>query len=57
MKPIAQGRSTKTLTIRLNEGQIKAIKEQAQKKQLSQSEYLLTLVEEDMNKSQQDENL
>lgn len=57
MKPIAQGRSTKTLTIRLNEGQIKAIKEQAQKKQLSQSEYLLTLVEEDMNKSQQDERL
>lgn len=53
MKPIAQGRSTKTLTIRLNEGQIKAIKEQAYKKQLSQSEYLLTLVEEDINKTQQ----
>ncbi len=50
MKPIAQGRSTKTVTIRLNEGQLEALKEQAKKKQLSQSEYLMLLVEEDIKK-------
>ena len=50
MKPIAQGRSTKTVTIRLNEGQLEALKLQAKKKQLSQSEYLMLLVEDDMKK-------
>ena len=47
-KPIAEGKSDKTLTIRVNEAQLNAIKEQAEEKQISQAHYLLDLVEKDI---------
>lgn len=47
-KPIAEGKSSRTLTIRVNEAQLDTIKKQAEKKQISQAHYLLGLVEKDI---------
>ena len=47
-KPISEGKSDRTLTIRVNEKQLDTIKKQAEEKQISQARYLLDLVEKDV---------
>ncbi len=47
-KPISPAKSNITMTIRVNEAQQKAVKEQSEKKNLSQAWYLMSLVEKDM---------
>lgn len=53
-KPISEGKSDKTLTIRVNEAQLNVIKEQAEKRQISQARYLLDLVEDDITEQKED---
>jgi hypothetical protein len=47
-KPISPAKSNITMTIRVNEAQQQAVKEQSEKKNLSQAWYLMSLVEKDM---------
>lgn len=49
-KPISPAKSNVTMTIRVNEAQHKAVKEQSEKKNMSQSWYLMSLVEDDINR-------
>ena len=51
-KPIASGKSDIMMTIRVNEAQREAVKSQAEKKNLSQSWYLMELVEQDLKKDE-----
>ncbi len=51
--PISEGKRDKNLTIRVNEGQLRAIKLQAEKYHVSQSNYLMSLVEKDILKDKQ----
>lgn len=52
-KPISEGKSDKTLTIRVNETQLETIKKQAEEKQISQARYLLDLVEKDVTSAKE----
>jgi predicted DNA binding CopG/RHH family protein len=52
-KPIGDGISNKTLTIRLNEAQLEAVKSQATSQKISQSTYLMKLVEKDINENKE----
>lgn len=49
-KPISPAKSNVTMTIRVNEAQHKAVKEQSEKKNMSQSWYLMSLVEDDIKR-------
>ena len=53
IKPISNDKSSITMTIRVNEAQHKAVKSQAEKKKMSQSWYLMDLVEADIKKDEQ----
>ena len=47
-KPLSEGKSSRFLTIRVNEAQLAVIKKRAQELDISQTQYLLELVEKDI---------
>ncbi len=55
VKPISNDKSTKSMTIRVNEKQREAVTKMARLYGLSQAEYLMTLVERDMKEHEENE--